>query len=266
MTTIERRIFRGEFRDVPGSNGRQKWATAVAYNVTDDYGTTWLPGVFDEALSERMPTVLYGHDWGTLDHVLGSGIDFRQTPSDVGPPGVDVLIEFADVPAADLAMRLLSPKATSRGPVLRDVSVGFERREWVRRDKLTAEQLADGAEEAMVRAGMDELSLVVRGAVPGAQVQPRSLYEAVARLRDAPDGPEGRRALRDALDLVTGPYAALAPQARAALDAAERAPAYSDEPPAPRRRRPEPEFELIQRTHWDGLKFVRVVCRGKRIG
>ena len=171
--TTERRIFRGEFRDVPGSNGRQKWATAVAYDVTDDYGTLWTPGVFDEALSERMPTILYGHDWYNLEHVLGQGIDYRQTPPDVGPPGVDVLMEFADVDAARLAMQLLDKKATSAGPVLRDVSVGFERREWLTRDKLTPEQLATGATEAMVRAGMDELSLVVRGAVPGAQVRAR---------------------------------------------------------------------------------------------
>jgi len=171
---IERRIFRGEFRDVPGSKGRQKWATAVTYNTVDSYGTTWVPGVFDEALAERMPTILYGHDWYNLEHVLGSGIDYRQTPDDVGPPGVDVLMEFAeDVPAADLAVRLLAPNATSKGPVLRDVSVGFDRYEWVTREGLTPEQLQAGATEAMVRAGMDELSLVVRGAVPGAQVRGR---------------------------------------------------------------------------------------------
>lgn len=177
--TIERRVFRGEFRDVPGSKGRQKWATAVAYNVADEYGTIWLPHCFDEALDERMPTWLYGHSWDDLDHVLGQGIDYRQTPSDVGPPGVDVLLEFAadenDVllPAASLIRSLLAPKATSKGPVLRDVSVGFERREWLRREDLTPDQLALGACEAMVRAGMDELSSVVRGAVPGAQVRGR---------------------------------------------------------------------------------------------
>jgi hypothetical protein len=171
--TTERRIFRGEFRDVPGSKGRQKWATAVQYNVVDEYGTVWLPGVFDEALGERMPTILYGHDWYNLEHVLGSGIDFRQTPADVGPPGVDVLMEFANVPAAELAMKLLAADATSAGSVLRDVSVGFDRREWLNRDKLDPELLAAGATEAMVRAAMDELSLVVRGAVPGAQVRGR---------------------------------------------------------------------------------------------
>ena len=52
-TTIERRIFRGEFRDVPGSDGRQKWATAVAYNVADEYGTLWLPNCFDRDHSPK---------------------------------------------------------------------------------------------------------------------------------------------------------------------------------------------------------------------
>ena len=173
MMTLERRVYRGEFRDVPGSNGRQKWATAVRYNVADEYGSIWLPNCFDKALAERMPTVLYGHSWDDLEHVLGSGIDFRQTPPDVGPPGVDVLMEFASVPAADLALALLAQKATSAGPVLRDVSVGFCRQVWLRREELTPEQRAMGACEAMVEAGMDELSLVVRGAVPGAQVRGR---------------------------------------------------------------------------------------------
>jgi hypothetical protein len=208
--TIERRIFRGEFRDVPGSKGRQKWATAVAYNVTDEYGTLWVPGVFDEALATRMPTILYGHDWYNLEHVLGSGIDFRQTPADVGPPGVDVLMEFTeDVPAADLAIRLLAPTATSKGPVLRDVSVGFDRHEWLTRDKLTPEQLALGATEAMIRAGMDELSLVVRGAVPGAQVRGRrgaldlDAVVEIAKRKAAGDLTDAEA--QAALDLLAGP-------------------------------------------------------------
>lgn len=207
--TRERRIFRGEFRDVPGSNGRQKWATAVTYNTVDTYGTLWRPGVFDEALGERMPVVLYGHDWSSLNHVLGAGIDWRQTPADVGPAGVDVLIEFlADDEHAERAMRLLAKDATSAGPVLRDVSVGFERREWARRSDLTADELKMGAEEAMIRAGMDELSLVVAGAVPGAQV--RSALGAVdldavveiARRKAAGDLTDAEA--RAALDLLAG--------------------------------------------------------------
>jgi hypothetical protein len=164
---LERRIFATEFRDVPGSNGRQRWATAVAYNVVDDYGTIWLPSCFNDGLEARMPTILYGHDWYNLDHVLGQGIDYKDTPE-----GVDVLFEFADpdeVPSARLAMSLTKPPT----PVLKDVSVGFDRQEWRKKDELTPAQLALGAEEAMVSALMDELSIVVRGAVPGAQMRGR---------------------------------------------------------------------------------------------
>ena len=200
---IERRTFRSEFRDVPGSNGRQKWATAVAYNVADDYGTAWMPGVFDQALSERMPVILYGHDWHNLDHVLGRGVDFRQTPDDVGPPGVDVLMEFAEVEAAELAMKLLDQR------VLSDVSVGFERHEWLTRDKLPKELIEIGATEAMERAGMDELSLVVRGAVPGAQVRSRrgavDLDAVVEIAKRKAAGELTDLEAQAALDLLAGP-------------------------------------------------------------
>lgn len=164
---LERRMFATEFRDVTGSKGRQKWATAVTYNRVDDFGTIWLPSCFNEGLDERMPTILYGHDWYTLDHVLGQGIDYKDTPA-----GCDVLFEFADpelVPPAARAMALTA----GPNPILKDVSVGFDRQEWIRKDDLDPAQLEQGAEEAMVRAVMDELSIVVRGAVPDAQMRTR---------------------------------------------------------------------------------------------
>lgn len=231
---IERRTFRSEFRDVPGSNGRQKWATAVRYNITDDFGTLWTPGVFDEALSERMPVILYGHDWVNLDHVLGRGIDSRQTPIEVGPPGVDVLMEFADVEAAELAMRLLAPDATSQGPVLQDVSVGFERREWLTRDKLDKAQLELGASEAMVRAGMDELSLVVRGGVPGAQVRSRAgaldLDAVVEIAKRKAAGELSDAEAQAALDLLAGVGPAAAEHGDPANDEIEPTTDPVDEP------------------------------------
>ena len=166
---IERRVFPLEMREaVNGSDGRQRWATAVTYGTVDSYGTTWIPDVFTEALAERMPVVLYGHDWWTLDHVLGQGIDSREMDY-----GVDVLIEYADpdiIEAARTAMALTSGDR----PVIRDVSVGFERREWRGGKELEPAEIALGAIEAMVKAGMDELSLVVRGAVPGASMRSRS--------------------------------------------------------------------------------------------
>lgn len=166
---LERRVYPTQFRDVQGST-RQKWATAVTYDTVDDFGTIWLPGVFDKALDERMPTMLYGHDWENLSHVLGKGIDHRQTPADVGPPGVDVLLEFDD---PDFVPMVRQAQWQVEHKTLRDVSVGFVREEWLRSGDLSQEQRSMGGKEAMQQAGMDELSLVVRGAVPGAQVRGR---------------------------------------------------------------------------------------------
>lgn len=166
---LERRVYPTQFRDVKGSD-RQKWATAVTYDTVDDFGTIWLPGVFDKALAERMPTMLYGHDWENLSHVLGKGIDSRQTPVDVGPPGVDILMEFDDpdyVPMVRQAMYQVEHRT------IKDASVGFVREEWLRTHDLTQEQRSAGGKEAMQQAGLDELSLVVRGAVPGAQFRSR---------------------------------------------------------------------------------------------
>lgn len=214
--TIERRTFRTEFRTDSRATGkgRRRWATAVTYGTVDDYGTTWRPHVFDDALGERMPVILYGHDAFSLEHVLGVGVDFRQTPASVGPPGVDVLIEFADpekVPASGLAMHLIDTK------VLRDVSVGFERRQWLTRDQLPEADLKAGASEAMVRAGMDELSIVVRGAVPGAQMRSRPTTPASDLDRALDDALRGLRA-RGVLpsDLIAPP----APQRRSSPDLA----------------------------------------------
>jgi HK97 family phage prohead protease len=162
----ERRVMPLQLREaVKGSDGRQRWATAVTYGTVDDYGTMWSPGVFTAALTERMPTILYGHDWYNLDHVLGQGIDSREMDY-----GVDVLMEFADpqlVPPAGRAIHLVEQR------IITDVSVGFMREEWRDGKDLTPDEVTAGAREVMDRAAMDELSLVVRGAVPGASIRGR---------------------------------------------------------------------------------------------
>lgn len=186
LRVVERRIYPTEFREVPGSNGLQRWARAVTYDTVDDYGTIWLPGCFNDGLGERMPTILYGHDWWTLEHVLGQGIDSRdvRTADEFGPPGCDVLVEFDDpefVPMVRQAVYQVGKRT------LRDVSVGFDRQEWLKKEDLAPEQLALGAEEAMQQALMDELSLVVRGAVPGAQMRSRSFVVDGHVLTEAPE-------------------------------------------------------------------------------
>lgn len=204
---IERRIRPLELREeVRGSKGRQRWATAVTYRTVDSYGTIWTPGVFTEALSQRMPTILYGHDWYNLDHVLGQGVDFREADY-----GVDVLLEWADpeqIPAARTAMYLTSGDK----PILKDVSVGFERHAWRSGSDLTQDEVALGAREAIDAAGMDELSIVVRGAVTGASLRTKrgtrgvidiDAVVAIAQRKSAGELTEAEA--QEALDLLTSP-------------------------------------------------------------
>jgi hypothetical protein len=87
-----RHQFRPEIRAVDGSNGRQFWAMPLAYEVVDDYGTIWTQGVFDHSVEERMPTLLYGHDWSNLTNVLGRAIDYRDQPE--GPQALFELTDF----------------------------------------------------------------------------------------------------------------------------------------------------------------------------
>jgi phage head maturation protease len=153
-----------EIRVVPGSNGRQFWAHPLQYNVVDDYGSLWSGGVFDEDAAERLPTLLYGHDWISLSNVLGRGIDYQDTRE-----RPRVLYEFDDFDAVPSARQAA---AQVNSGTLKDMSVGFRRKEGgtVARDLLSDEDRALGAKERIVKAGWDETSLVVRGAVPGAQV------------------------------------------------------------------------------------------------
>lgn len=148
--------------EVRGSKGRQRWATAVTYNTgPDDYGTLWRPGCFRASLERQGPVVLWGHDWSSIDSVLGRVVDHRETTT-----GQDVLIGFADpsqVPASRKAMELVA------SGVITDVSVGFRRIRWHTRSELSASDRQAGAEEAILEADLDEISLVAKGAVKGAQ-------------------------------------------------------------------------------------------------
>lgn len=168
--TEHRKASANEIRAVDGSNGRQFWTMPVAYEVPDDYGTIWTRGVFTESAAERMPLLLYGHDWGNVDHVLGRAIDYKD-----GADGARALYELTDF---DDHPHTRQVAAQINDGTLTDMSVGFDRKEWTgptvggRRAK---GPLADadrelGAVERMLVAGWDETSLVVRGAVPGSKV------------------------------------------------------------------------------------------------
>lgn len=131
---------------------------AIKPGVVDDYGTLWMPDCFDEGLATRLPTLCWSHDWS---EPLGPGIAYRT--SDDGPE-IDFL--FSDFDAVPMARRAHAQVADG---TIQDCSVGFIGME--RRDPTPEErEMFPGVQEVMLKALMDELSLVLRGAVPGAKV------------------------------------------------------------------------------------------------
>jgi hypothetical protein len=169
------RRYRPEIRAVSGSNGRQFWAMPLAYEVVDDYGTIWTRGVFDRSVGEKMPILLYGHQWNDVSNVLGRGADYRDT--DRGP---EVLFELTDFDAHPHTRQVA---AQINDGTLTDLSVGFDRWRWLGPDRGAEGPLPDEdrdrrgptgarvqARERMLEAGWDETSVVPVGAVPGAKV------------------------------------------------------------------------------------------------
>jgi HK97 family phage prohead protease len=126
--------------------------------VVDDYGSLWNPAAFDASLAERMPTLCWGHSW--LDP-LGPPRSFR-TSAD----GPDVDFVFSDFDAVPSARRAY---AQVQDGTIEDCSVGFSN---VRRRDPTDAEIAQypGVREVIEEATLDEVSLVLRGAVPGAKV------------------------------------------------------------------------------------------------
>ena len=158
-----RRVLRGEIRAV-GTEGVGTFEVlAVAYDVVDDYNTRFRRGVFNEGLEERLPQITWGHDWlDTLGRATGwreddtglwvkARLDMRRDPETKAPYNAK----------AYRAWDAMLPPDDGGPPTLEDVSVGFWR---------TADQLAEDGVTDIIKGDLDEIGVVLRGAVPGAKV------------------------------------------------------------------------------------------------
>jgi HK97 family phage prohead protease len=157
MTT--RRSLGGEVRAAISEDGKHfVTLQAVKSGVVDDFGSLWNANAFDETLAQRLPTLVWAHDWSDP---IGHGVSF--TPGPDGPMVRAVFDNFDAVPRARQAF------AQTESGTIRDCSVGFSE---VTRREPTPEELKafPGVREVIERATMDELSLVLAGAVPGAKV------------------------------------------------------------------------------------------------
>lgn len=143
----ERNHLRGEVRAVQEDGIIE--VLAVAFGVTDDYGTQFRKGTFTESLERRLPVIAFGHDWSDP---IGRAVSYRET--DEGLYLTARLDVGGAVPRADQAYQQM------RSGTLTDVSVGFWR---------TAQE--DKGDYVLITKGdLDEVSVVLRGAVPGSRV------------------------------------------------------------------------------------------------
>lgn len=131
---------------------------AVAYNVVDEYRSVFLPGCFDESLAQRMPAICWSHAWNDPVGIV--------TGWDSLAEGLAIVAQLDD---PDAVPRARQAWAQLRSGSMTDLSVGFSH---VERREPTPDELQrfPGCGEIIERAQLDEVSIVMRGAVPGSQV------------------------------------------------------------------------------------------------
>jgi|GEM_PF-5892588 len=149
------------------NDGRTFTARAVAYDVVDDYGTRFRRGVFNASLEKRLPVIAWAHDWADP---VG-----RVTAWDDRADGLHITATLSDPDAVPRARQAVAQIADG---TLTDVSIGFFRRE--------SADAANGVVD-ITKGDLDEVSLVLRGAVPGS---------VVTGQRSAPMSPDLDEALR----------------------------------------------------------------------
>ena len=205
-----RRALGGQVRAAVAEDGRHTIELrAIRPGVVDDYGSLWMPDCFDETLAQRMPVLCWSHDWSDP---IGAAIDYTTGPD--GPLVRFVFDDFDAVPRAKQAFAQTRTDLEGKPPTITDCSVGFSR--LTRRDptEQELEQYGPRLREVMLRATMDELSLVLAGAVPGAVVAGVRSGIRMANT-DTPVSREGAAALM--AQLATGEFTLT--QALHALDA-----------------------------------------------
>lgn len=135
---------------VTQDDGRTFEALAVAYNVVDDYGTRFVKGWASEGLAQRLPVIAWSHNWS---EPIGRVTAYREADE-----GLYITGRFSDPEAVPRARQAA---AQLRDGDLTDVSVGFTR--------LADRTGSDGVVD-ITKGELDEVSIVLRGAVPGSRV------------------------------------------------------------------------------------------------
>lgn len=129
-------------------------ARAIAYGVVDLYRTIFDPGCCTRSLKGGLPDVRWGHKNGP-DGIVGAVVDYRDSPTEL-----------------DIIGQLMPPGTRRhtrqawdglRHRVLDEVSIGF-------RYKPETTYVDDNGVKHFTQIELDEVSLVMEAAVPGAKV------------------------------------------------------------------------------------------------
>lgn len=182
-----------EYRSAPESvkvddaKQRQIVIDAPIYGVVDDYRTAWRPGVFDDSIERRKPSLLWGHDWRDP---IGAYKDHEAQKD-----RLQVVYQLDDFEAVPRARQAFAQAASG---TIRDASFGFNH---LKTDESPFENEDDAV--WINRARLDEHSLVLVGAVPGAGVAGVRQVPTVEVLRLARSLESGEISLDDALSMVT---------------------------------------------------------------
>jgi HK97 family phage prohead protease len=145
----------------PGDPGQPKGFTArvVNYGVRDSYGTSWAPGVFSRSLREKLPSVVWGHDW---NDPIGRTVAYREVPaSGADRGGLEIDVELDDFDAVPKARQAY---AQLKSGTMKEFSFAF-----IRGQSRPDPELRDTIQ--IVDADVDEFSVVLNGSVPGTAVQ-----------------------------------------------------------------------------------------------
>lgn len=138
---------------------------AIRPHVVDAYGSLWNPHCFDASLARRLPTLLWQHN---RDEPIGRAVSYAASSD--GPLIKFRFDDFDDVPRARQAWRQCKPGADGAPATIDDCSVGFSNA--TRRSPSASErERYPGIVEVIEEADLDEVSLVILGAVPGAKVE-----------------------------------------------------------------------------------------------
>lgn len=161
MNRLQRSVPQGGIRAVEVEGRPTIRLQLLRYRVVDSYGSLWMPGCLTAGIRQRLPQLTWGHRW---DCTLGRALPDTYEDSEGGPFLDFYLDDFDAVPLARQAY------AQVKSGTVDDCSIGFDYN-YVWRQPTDEERVQyPGVVEVMLEADLDEVSLVLRGAVPGAKV------------------------------------------------------------------------------------------------